>query len=167
MASFSSEPAFMNHRALTPSGSRRVESRPGVGGSPLPTRAAIQLPGQWGRGWGGSLEAFRTQTQASPSKNHLYSHTDLRCRPWDCWEAMTGLPQTGPSNPQLGPLELGSLTEWVALWPLSRCHRWVRDCLCTGPGNAEAAGGGSAFAWGGKGVAAQIQTQAPACLQEE
>lgn len=51
---------------------------------------------------------------------------------------------------------------WGAVQWLSRCHRWVRDCLCTGPGSEGAACGGSASAWGGKGVAAQTRTRAPA-----
>lgn len=95
--------------------------------------------------------------------------------PGPAGRAAEGLPQAGPRTPVLGPGGclhcscLQSLTgwperpsplRWVALWPLSRCHRWARDCPCTGPGSAGAPGGGSASASGGTGAAAQTQTPA-------
>lgn len=69
-----------------------------------------------------------------------------------CLRGLAEGPGPGPARPEV-----------VAGCPLSRCRRWVRDCLCSGPGSGGAAGGGSASAWGGKGVAAQTRTRAPAC----
>lgn len=138
--------------------------------------AALFLPlkqSNFGRAMGASVASQNRARPAIAKIIFIHTHTHTYTPLPPTLERASSLLGRG----LLGGLQRGCLgrvlegpahsLRWVTVWPLNRCHRWVRDCPCTGPSSAGAAGGGSASAWGGKGVAAQTQTRAPACLQEE
>ena len=140
---------------LTASGSTGEGAPPGVGGSPLPANITTDF----------YQGAPRTQTQTSYSKNLYWKPNPQPPSlpiPEPAWRVAEGWPQAG--EPQcLAPRGCVSIApacrawqgglrspvhslRWGALRSISRCHRWVRDCPCTGPGSAGAAGGGSTSA---------------------